>query len=327
VAQSRYYSATAQPTVLVNTITPGQTNIQVQQVIGFPVSLPYILALDYGTPSEEVVLVTAQVGTSLTVTRAYDGTSGANHNSGAAVRHTWSAIDGTDSRIHEGSISGVHGVTGNVVGTTDTQTLTNKTLTSPTINSPTIGGTVPGTVQFTNLDASGTLAVGTADAFTVSAGGNIATTGIGQTLFARKPGNTSRASTTVLAADPDLTVALPANATYVVRGLIIYDADAAGDMMMDVNVPAGSTSTWMGQGAGTGVSAVTAQVFVTTTAGAGAPAFGGLGAGTNLGVPIEGIIRTAGTAGNYVIRWAQNSSNAVPTIFKTDSFILLTRVA
>jgi hypothetical protein len=142
--------------VLTSGITNIQTTINVVAVTGFPASVPYILALDYNTPSEEIVLVTAQAGTTLTVTRAYDGTSGTSHNSGAGVRHTWTAKDGNDSRAHEGSTQGVHGLgaLSSVVGTTDTQTLTNKTLVSPsitsatlngaTLNSPSITGTVSG---------------------------------------------------------------------------------------------------------------------------------------------------------------------------------------
>jgi len=56
-----------------------------------------------------------------------------------------SARDFTDSRTHEASGSGVHGITGSFVDTLSTQTLSNKTLNNPTINNATVTGTVVAT--------------------------------------------------------------------------------------------------------------------------------------------------------------------------------------
>jgi hypothetical protein len=104
------------------------------------VSFPYTIALDYGSSLEELCDVTSAAGLNLNVTRAVDGTSAAGHSVGAAVRHVSSARDFNTFYIHMGSTSGVHGVVGNVVGDSDTQTLTNKTLTAPTLTGTTTAG-------------------------------------------------------------------------------------------------------------------------------------------------------------------------------------------
>jgi len=140
MAQKRYYASTAKQASLSTGIDSTVLSITLDLVTGFPSNYPYTLVIDPDTNKEELVKVTASGGgTTLTVTRGEDSTSNVAHSAGATVRHVVSGQDFNEFSAHIGSAAvpttaGVHGITGNVVGDTDTQVLTNKTLTSPTIN-------------------------------------------------------------------------------------------------------------------------------------------------------------------------------------------------
>lgn len=144
MANAYNYSNTAIQTTLSGNISAGATSLAVAATTGFPTT-PYILAVDYGAATEELVLVTNVGGTTLTVTRGFSGTSAQSHSIGAIVRHVVNAQDLIDFRTHEAATAGVHGVTGTLVGATQSQTLTNKTLTSPTVNGGALSGTFTGT--------------------------------------------------------------------------------------------------------------------------------------------------------------------------------------
>jgi hypothetical protein len=162
---TRNYSSRSQQTTLTSAVTAGASSMVVvsgTSLLGgqsIPGGTTFTIVLDPDTAIEEIVDATAVSTNTFTITRAIDGSTAQAHSAGAVVRHMAIGRDYREANVHIESTTAVHGlgVSSAVVGTTDTQTLTNKTLTSPTITNPSISGA--------GVDASIVFEGATADAF------------------------------------------------------------------------------------------------------------------------------------------------------------------
>lgn len=96
----RHYLDTAQPVTLTADVSAVAVSLPVDSSAGFP-AVPFTIGISRGTVDMEVCLVTAVPdSTHFTVTRAFDGTTGKIHLTGAPIEHCVIAADYDEANAH-----------------------------------------------------------------------------------------------------------------------------------------------------------------------------------------------------------------------------------
>lgn len=132
----RNYSNITNVGTLSGAVGTGDTTLPINGGWSNLPSFPFYIIVDRGNATEECMLATGGNATALTVTRAYDGSSASSHGTNATVEVAVLAEFFTKADNHVEASTNVHGLSGGaaVVGTTSTQTLTNKTINSSVVS-------------------------------------------------------------------------------------------------------------------------------------------------------------------------------------------------
>lgn len=146
-------------------------------------------------------------------------------------------------------------------------------------------------------------------------------------VAAVKPGDTSRTSTTALAADPDLVVAVAASQSYRVWCYLNYEGAAVGtgDLKWSFTVPAGATMRYQSISVNT-AGTLSPLLIGPTWNGASVNSAGTNSPGNPMSVTMHATLVVAGTAGNVTLTWAQNTSSATSTTLHVQSALILDHI-
>jgi hypothetical protein len=131
-----------------------------------------------------------------------------------------------------------------------------------------------------------------------------------------------------------LSVTVEANATYELRGLLLYSAAPAADVKVGFSTPAGVTGQWTVLGMNNGASVNTnasprwqSQNDYTETNQLGAVGVGITSTSTRCTALISGIVIVDSTAGTFQLRAAQQVADSSAVAIGVGSYIVLERIA
>ncbi len=132
----RNYSNITNVGTLSGAVGTGDTTLPINGGWSNLPAFPFYVIVDRGAGTEEDMLATGGNATALDVTRGYDGSPASSHGVSATVEVAVLAEFFNKADQHVEASTNVHGLAGGaaVVGTTSTQTLTNKTINASVLN-------------------------------------------------------------------------------------------------------------------------------------------------------------------------------------------------
>jgi hypothetical protein len=184
VANTRNFNNISGTPQLAAAVAATDTTISLtSSTANFPTT-PFTAAIDQGLASEEIILVGAITGTTMSsLTRGFDGTAAQAHGAGGNVTHVVASEAFNKLYVHLDLAANTPTVA-NPVGTTDAQTLTNKIVSGSFSGVASSAQTPIGTPGFKfTQDAAGRAGVSVANTVGATAGNAVEVTNGATVLF------------------------------------------------------------------------------------------------------------------------------------------------
>lgn len=153
--------------------------------------------------------------------------------------------------------------------------------------------------------------------------------GLGGTILVLKTNDTSRDTTTVSVADPQLLIPLAVGERWIGEMCIFYTGEADGDLKTHLEIPVGASGRWGVHGL-----AIAALTFSGDLSAESITAFtsgtpisvGGPELAANAVLKIPFVVTVGTTPGNLTLFWAQRVSDGDATTIFANSYIIAHRL-